>query len=143
MSFLLDTCILSKSRKLSVSHYDKLRKWLTTYPESSYFISAVSIGEIQSGISKLKREEHTKKMILENWLLSELIPRFADRILGIDQHTCLLWGRLMGEAQNKGRPLPVIDTLIAASALQHQLVLVTDNIKDFQDTDVPLFNPLI
>jgi len=143
MSYLLDTYVLSKGGKTTVPHYDKLRKWLSTYPESSYFISVISIGEIQSGISKLKREEHAKKMILENWLHSELIPRSTDRILGIDQHTCLLWGRLMGEAQSKGRILPVVDTLIAASALQHQLVLVTDNIKDFQDTDVPLFNPLV
>lgn len=140
MSYLLDTCILSKGRKTdSDSH--KLKQWIDQHPETSYFTSIVCIGEIQAGISKLKQEEHKKRMIFENWLLSDLIPRFQDRILGIDIHTCLLWGQLRGEAQRKGRTLPVIDALIAASALQHQLILVTENTKDFSNINLPLFNP--
>lgn len=142
MSYLLDTCILSIGRKTKTSDSEKLKRWLDKHPETSYFISAISIGEIQTGISKLKSEEQTKRIVFENWLLCELIPRFEHRILGIDTHTCSLWGRLRGEAQKKGRLLPPIDALIAASAIQHQLILVTENIKDFSYTGVPLLNPL-
>lgn len=140
MSYLLDTCILSKNRR---SDSEKLSHWFTQKSESSLFISVISIGEIQAGISKLKIEEHQKKMVFENWLLNDLIPRFEDRILQIDVHTCFIWGQLLGEAQKRGRPLPSIDALIAASAIQHQLILVTDNIKDFSSTGVPLLNPLL
>lgn len=141
MSYLLDTCILSASRKLHPSRSEKLKSWLEEHPESSYFISALSIGEIQAGISKLQKNEAQKKAIFEHWLLSDLIPRFEQRILGIDLQTCFLWGQLRGDAQKQGQVLPAIDTLIAASALQHQLILVTENTKDFLFTRVPLINP--
>jgi predicted nucleic acid-binding protein len=142
MSYLLDTCILSKARKIN-SDSDKLKHWLDQHPETSYFISVLSIGEIQAGISKLKEEEREKKIVFENWLLRSLIPRFEHRILRIDIHTCSLWGRLRGEAQKKGSPLSSVDALIAASAIQHQLILVTDHVKDFAAIDVDLLNPLI
>ena len=143
MSYLLDTCILSKVRKANHPESERIKRWLGKHAETSFFISVVSIGEIQAGISKLKIEEHPKKMVFENWLLGELIPRFNDRILPVDVHTCFLWGKLLGEAQRKGHLLPAIDALIAASAIQHQLILVTDNTKDFLHTGVPLFNPCV
>ena len=140
MSYLLDTCILSKVRKLNTDS-ERLKKWLDRHPETSYFISVLSIGEIQAGISKLHEKEHEKKTVFERWLLGSLIPRFEHRILGVDVHTCSLWGKLRGEAQKRGKPLPAIDALLAASAIQHQLILVTDNSKDFEATGVQLFNP--
>lgn len=82
-------------------------------------------------------------MIFEDWLLSELIPRFKDRILPIDDHTCSIWGMMKGDAYKRNKTLPVIDSLIAATAIQHNLILVTDNIKDFQETGVKLFNPIL
>src|SRR5579871_6901892 len=114
MTYLLDTCILSKGRKANPDG-ERLKQWLNKHPETSYFISVLSIGEIQAGISKLTQEEIKKKMIFEDWLLGDLIPRFENRILGIDIHTCSLWGQIRGEANKKGRPLPAIDALIAAS----------------------------
>jgi toxin FitB len=141
MSYLLDTCILSIGRKVNNSKSEKLKRWLDKHPESSYFISVITIGEIQTGISKLKKEEQQKKHIFENWLISDLIPRFKHRILAVDLKTCSIWGQLRGEAQKKGYMLPVIDALIAASAVQHQLVLVTENTRDFIHMEVPIFNP--
>jgi hypothetical protein len=141
MSYLLDTCILSKARKFNADS-ERLKKWLDRHPETSYFISVLSIGEIQTGISKLNEKEREKKTIFERWLLGSLIPRFEHRILGVDVHTCSLWGKLRGEAQKRGKLLPAIDALLAASAIQHQLILVTDNIKDFEATGVQLFNPM-
>ena len=142
MSYLLDTCILSKARK-SNSDSEKLKRWLDQYPETSYFISVLSIGEIQAGIAKLRDKEHEKKMVFENWLLGSLLPRFEHRILGVDLETCSLWGQLRGEAQKRGSPLPAIDALIAASAMRHQLILVTENTKDFLATGAHLVNPFI
>lgn len=142
MSYLLDTCILSKGRKNNADA-EKLKQWFDQHAETSYFISVISIGEIQTGISKLKQEEHKKRMIFENWLLGDLIPRFEGRILGIDIHTCSIWGQLCGEAQRRGRPVPGIDALIAASAIQHQLILVTENTKDFIEMGCHLFNPWV
>lgn len=141
MSYLLDTCILSRSIK---NHADteKLKHWLDAHPETSYFMSVISIGEIQAGISKLKPEERKKKDTFEQWLLGDLIPRFEDRIISVDTQTCLIWGKLQGEARKRGRPLAAIDSLIAALALQHQLIVVTENTKDFIATGVPLLNPL-
>lgn len=141
MSYLLDTCILSIGRKVNNSKSEKLKRWFDRHPESGYFISVVSIGEIQAGISKLKQNEQEKKNIFENWLLADLIPRFKRRILEIDLKTCSTWGQIRSEAQKKGYVLPSIDALIAASAVQHQLVLVTENIQDFKHTTIPLLNP--
>ncbi len=141
MSYLLDTCILSIGRKANHSKSEKLKHWMDQHPENSYFISVISVGEIQSGISKLKQSEQDRKNILENWLILDLIPRFKHRILEIDLKTSSIWGQLRGEAQKRGYVLPVIDALIAASAIQHQMVLVTENIRDFQQIAVPLFNP--
>src|SRR3990167_3869999 len=112
MSYLLDTCILSIARKAS-QNAEILKKWLNRYAETSFFISAISIGEIQMGISKIHQEDRPKKEIFESWLLD------------VDRETCLIWGQVRGEAQKKGKPIPAIDALIAASALQHRMVLVT------------------
>ena len=143
MSYLLDTCILSKLRKIK-SHPDKkLESWFEKYSESSYFISVLSIGEIQQGIAKLGTQDHKHKMILENWLMGELIPRFEGRILDINLETTLIWGELCGNARKKGILFPVIDSLLSASAIQHHLILVTDNIKDFEKTGTRLFNPSV
>lgn len=141
MSFLLDTCILSIGRKINNDKSEKLRTWLDQHSENNYCISVISIGEIQTGISKLKQNEQQKKKIFENWLISDLIPRFKHRILEVDLKTCFLWGELQGTTQKKGHVLPAVNALIAASAIQHHLVLVTENIQDFIHTGIPLFNP--
>jgi predicted nucleic acid-binding protein len=140
MSYLLDTCILSIWRKIKTHPNKNLEDWFCKHPESSYFISAISVGEIQKGISKIT--PGPKKMILEDWLFGELIPRFKGRILSIDQDTAVIWGDLSGEAQKKGVNIPIIDGLLAAQSLQHQLVLVTENVKDFKNTGARIFNPM-
>lgn len=141
MNYLLDTCILSIGRKAGNPRSDNLKRWLDQHPENNYFISVISVGEIQTGISKLKMGEQQKKRVFDDWLVSDLIPRFKHRILEVDLQTCSLWGQLRGEAQKKGRMLPAIDALIAASAVQHHLMLVTENTRDFIHTGIPLFNP--
>ncbi|HSX12348.1 MAG TPA: type II toxin-antitoxin system VapC family toxin [Rhabdochlamydiaceae bacterium] len=142
MTYLLDTCILSKLRKIKTHPNKQLEAWFGKHPESVYFISVLNIGEIQKGIAKLDSHENKYKMILQNWLIGELMPRFEGRILTIDMQTASIWGELCGHAQRKGTLYPVIDSLLAASAIQHHLILVTENTKDFIHMGVHLFNPL-
>jgi hypothetical protein len=122
----------------------RLHDWILSHPETHYFLSVLTIGEIQAGISKLNQEdsqEKRKRMVYEDWLLSELVPRFRDRILQIDEHTSAIWGIMKGEAYRRNRTLPVIDSLLAATAIQHNLILVTENTKDFMETGARLINP--
>jgi predicted nucleic acid-binding protein len=142
MSYLLDTCILSKLRKIKTHPNKKLEVWFGKHRESAYYISVLTIGEIQKGIAKIDWQESKQKMILEDWLEGTLIPRFQGRILDIDRETASIWGELCGTAQKKGVIFPVINSLLSALAIQHNLILVTDNIKDFTKTGVRLFNPL-
>jgi predicted nucleic acid-binding protein len=141
MSYLLDTCILSKLRKIKTYPHQKFESWFAKHPESAYFISVLSIGEIQKGIAKLSLHDNKYKMILQDWLMGELIPRFEGRIIDIDMEIASTWGGLSGNAQKNGVLFPVIDSLLAASAIQHHLILVTENIKDFARTGASLFNP--
>jgi len=84
MSYLLDTCILSTLRKIKKHPQEKLEIWITKHPVAAYYISVLSIGEIQKGIARLDSQDHKKKMVLEDWLMGDLIPRFEGRILNID-----------------------------------------------------------
>jgi toxin FitB len=79
--------------------------------------------------------------MLEAWLDSDLIPRFAERILPIDVAVADRWGRLAADAAAAKSPLPVIDGLLAATALDQDLTFVTRNTKDVAVTGVPVFNP--
>ncbi|MBI5273825.1 MAG: type II toxin-antitoxin system VapC family toxin [Chlamydiales bacterium] len=141
MTYLLDTCIVSKLRKIKTTPNKKLEEWVDSHLESSYFINVLTIGEIQKGIAKLGNQDNHYKMILEDWLVGKLIPRFENRILSIDIQTVSIWGQLCGNTQRSGKLLPVIDSLLAASAIQHHLILVTENTQDFVDTGAHLFNP--
>jgi len=138
MSYLLDTCILSKLRKIKTHPNQKLQTWIGRHSESAYFINVLSLGEIQKGITKLSGHNALMKAILEEWLDNELIPRFKGRVLPIDAQTAYIWGSLCG----KNKTLPVIDSLLAASVIQHHLTLVTENIKDFLPTGIRLLNPM-
>lgn len=144
MSYLLDTCILSKLRKIASQPDVKLETWLKKHTKSVFFISVLTIGEIQSGISKLnlkKKDEKQKKLIIEDWLLEDLIPRFENRILEVSTEVVLTWGKLSGEKKQRGINIPVVDGLIAATAIVHNLTVVTENIKDFIETGARVFNP--
>lgn len=85
--------------------------------------------------------ESHQRLILEDWLLEELIPQFHNRILDVDIEVALTWGKLIGEGKQKGIVIPMVDSLIAATAIVHNLTLVTENISDFIETGVRLFNP--
>ena len=107
--------------------------------EFSLFLSVLSLGEVQKGIAKLG--DARKKATYQQWLDVDLKDRFAGRILPIDQEVALSWGIMQGKAEAAGRPLPTIDGLLGATAIVHNLTLVTRNTDDLAATGAMIFNP--
>lgn len=134
MSYLIDTNVLSELRRKQPDPH--VVAWLQARPRQSLFLSVLTLGEIRKGIERV--QEQVRKQSLLDWLEVELPNYFVGRVLAIDAHTADRWGRVMAQA---GRPLPAIDALLAATALQHDLTLVTRNTKDFADLEVRLINP--
>lgn len=137
MKFLLDTCLVSELVKKEPC--PKVTSWLDERDEQSLFLSVLIIGELQKGVSKLADGERRVK--LQNWLEYDLAERFEGRILGVDLDTALAWGQLQGEAEQKGEKLPVMDSLIAATATAHGLTVVTRNVKDLERCSAKVFDP--
>ncbi len=137
MSYLLDTCVISEL--VSVRPSPDVLEWMANVETTRLFLSALTIGEIKRGIVRLPASK--RRSTLESWLEQDLSLRFHGRILPLDMPVMLTWGQLVGELEGKGRPLPAIDSLIAATALHYQLRLVTRNEKDFANTGVNVLNP--
>lgn len=137
MKYLLDTCFLSEIRKQQPNQ--AVIHWLTKVDEQNLYISAVSVCEIQKGISKLNDVVFQQK--LTQWLDESLLPWFDNRIIGIDPTLARHWGDLLGQFERQGLPRPLMDSLIAVTAQHHDLVLVTRNIVDFEMFEVKLHNP--
>ena len=116
-----------------------MEKWLDDADDEQLFCSVVSLGEIFKGLTILP--ESKRRQQLQHWLDETLRPWFEGRILPVSEPIAERWGILAGECQLKGRPLKVADGLIAATALEHGLTLVTRNVKDFSDLNVRVFNP--
>lgn len=134
MSYLIDTNVLSELRRRQPD--PRVEAWMQQRPRQSLFLSVLTLGEIRKGLELV--QEPTRKQALVDWLEVELPNYFVGRVLAIDATTADRWGRLMAPA---GRPLPAIDTLLAATALQHDLTLVTRNLEGFAGLNVPVFNP--
>ena len=107
--------------------------------ESLVYLSVLTLGEIRKGIASLT--DASRRIALETWLDSDLQLRFADRILPIDQAVANRWAQIAAKASTTKSTLPVIDGLLAATALHHNLTFVTRNTRDVLATGVPTFNP--
>ncbi|MCE9641709.1 MAG: type II toxin-antitoxin system VapC family toxin [Betaproteobacteria bacterium] len=137
MSFLLDTSVISELVRKS-PHLPVL-EWIGAQEESSLYLSVVTIGEIEKGIARLPAS--VRKTKLQSWVRRDLAERFGTRLLPIDIRVATRWGTLTGESEKRGQPLPVIDSLIAATALVHGFAVVTRNIEDFKRCGVACVNP--
>ncbi|MEI6206787.1 MAG: type II toxin-antitoxin system VapC family toxin [Desulfuromonadales bacterium] len=137
MKYLLDTCLISELVKKAPN--SAVVSWLNEQDEQSLFLSVLTIGELQKGISKLP--DGARKDELQAWVEHDLALRFTGRIIDIEMETMLIWGRLQGESERKGESLPVMDSLIAATAKAHGLVVVTRNVKDIEKCQVRVCNP--
>ena len=134
MSYLLDTNILSELVRPKPNH--NVLKWVDSVPHEALHISVLTLGEIRKGVETIRSGERKEELIL--WLDYELPKWFTNRVLAVDHSIADRWGKL--QAQIK-RPIPAIDSLLAASALQHNLKLVTRNVKDFHFPQLEVINP--
>ena len=116
----------------------QVKRWLDQVNDDALFLSVISFSEILRGITRLP--ESTRRTQLQTWLDETLRPWFEDRILPVTQSIAERLGRLAGERDSKGLTFPVPDGLIVATALEHNLTLVTQNVKDFASLGVPLLN---
>jgi predicted nucleic acid-binding protein len=137
MNYLLDTCVISEFTRRQPD--ERVIHWLDSLDEAKLFLSVITIGEIQHGIERLP--DSRRKNELMTWLNDGLVERFSGRILALDVATLLLWGTLTARIEASGQPMSVMDSLIAASALHNNLILVTRNTVDFMPCGVQLLNP--
>jgi len=112
-----------------------VRAWFNAQPEDDFALSVITLGEISAGIAQLALRDREQARHLERWL-RQTKQTFADRLLPVTTEVADCWGRL-----SPGQPLPTADGLIAATALIHDLTVVTRNVADFNRSGVAMLNP--
>jgi len=135
--FLLDTNVLSELTKARPT--PKVVSWIEAQDEDRLFLSVLTLGEIRKEIAMFS--DTARRSAIASWLDTALRRRFAGRILPVDEAVADCWGAITAAAVKTGAPVPAIDGLLAATALQHGLTLVTRNTADVAGTGVPFFNP--
>ncbi len=132
--YLLDTNVISELRKGQRCN-SNVRRWFEQVDSGDIYLSVLVLGEIRRGIELIRRRDGITARQLDRWLKG-LERRFEERVLPVAAAVCDRWGRL-GLTQ----PIPPIDALLAATAAQHGLTLVTRNTSHLQRAEVELFNP--
>jgi predicted nucleic acid-binding protein len=135
--FLLDTNVISESVRAEPDV--RVLAWLDSVQEDLLYLSVLTLGEIRQGIARLTQGK--RRLRLERWLDVDLRARFAGRIVPVDENIARRWGGLTAGAQRAGAPLSVVDGLLAATALESDLILATRNVRDFVRLGVALSNP--
>ena len=137
MNYLLDTNVLSEATRAQPDA--RAAAWLCARSALTLFISVVSVAEIRKGILLLP--EGKKRRRLEGWLESELLPAFAGRVIPLGEVEMNEWAALQASAEKSGHRLPVVDSLLAATARCHGLTLATRNLHDFRHCGIPVLDP--
>jgi toxin FitB len=136
MRVLLDTCVLSelyKPEPLAAVH-----EAVNNIPDENLYLSVITLGEIGKGIALLA--DSRRKQELSVWC-AHIEHAYSERLLPINTETATIWGEITAKAQQDGFVIPASDGLIAATALQHGLHLMTRNVKDFEPAHVMFINP--
>ena len=134
--YLLDTNVVSEPDRRRPD--PNVLRWFAKVDHQQLHLSAFTQAELRKGIVKLGSDPRAAKIEAR---LHQLRVAFAGRILPVDDDVLDRWGQIAGAAEVRGRPLPGIDVLFAATALQHNLILVTRNTRDMEPTGVMLFDP--
>ena len=134
MSFLIDTNVISELRKQDRSDA-KVRAWYSTVTDDDLYLSVLVVGEIRQGIERVRSRDSEQAEALEKWLY-QVRKLFGPRLLPITESVAEEWGRL-----NRIRPLPTVDSLLAATAKVNGLTLVSRNSADFADTGISYLDP--
>lgn len=136
MAYLIDTCALSEFTKPQPSA--AVVSWFTAVVDGTDFISVLTLGELEKGIARLRPSK--RRTAFERWL-AEIRVRFAERVLPVDGPVAIEWGRMSARAELAGNPLPVVDALLAATAIVHGLSVVTRNSADIARTGARIVDP--
>lgn len=133
MSFLIDTNVLSELRRPNPNPH--VVEWLERTPDDALFLSALVVGELRHGIARKRRRDPVSAVQLARWV-DKLVERYASRILPVDLRVAEVWAEL-----GVPDPLPLFDGLLVATALAHDLTLVTRNVRDVERSGARLLNP--
>jgi predicted nucleic acid-binding protein len=136
--FLIDTNVLSEYNRPGGPDAG-VKRWLETTDRQSHYVSVITLAEIQKGIELLA--DGKRRVQLEQWLNRDLEAWFSGRVLSVDRKVAARWASLVAQGVRTGRPLPVVDSLIAATSLAYDLTIVTRNVRDFEGTGVATINP--
>lgn len=134
MRYLLDTNVISELRKGTRAH-PLLRQWFENADDKSIFTSVLVLGELRRGVESIRRRDPVAAVAFDQWL-ARLVDQFAERVVVVDAATANRWGPL-----NVTDPIPTVDGLLAATALEHGMTLVTRNTRDVERTGVVTLNP--
>jgi toxin FitB len=140
MNYLLDTCVLSELVKKHPSN--QVADWFSLQQAEQLFVSSITLAEIKKGLYKIKTAQPERFQALMRWYVT-LENKFAGRILPVSVAVLDDWAGIAATAELQGRTLAVMDSLIAATAHQHQLVLVTRNVDDFKTVPIQIVNPYL
>jgi toxin FitB len=133
---LLDTCVVTEHWKPKPTL--SVLAWIDEHAEDSLLLSALTLGEIQKGIERVTGTKRAKGLRAS---LIALEARFEGRVLPASSEVAKIWGELAARREKAGRPLAVIDGLLAATCVVHGLELVTRNVRDFEGLSLHIINP--
>ena len=136
MSYILDTCVVSELSKPEPA--GSVLEWFDQCPSELLYLSVLTLGELHYGITKLPDGKKKNDLLL--WV-GELKSAYKGFILPLSEETCIRWGEERARLESIGKPAPVVDSLIAATALEHDFTLVTRNVDNFRAFEIKLFNP--
>ncbi len=138
MKYLIDTCVISEYVKKIPD--PKIEQWVNQYQPKQLFLSSITIAELKKGIHKIRVSQPERYQKLQHWLKT-IESKFFLRVLPITDDVLNTWAEVYADAELQGKKLAVMDSLIASTALVHNMTVVTRNVKDFEQTGVRLLNP--
>ncbi len=139
MKYLVDTCVLSELAKSKPN--PKVVRWLKSHSDGNlFFVSVVTLGEIKEGIETLPNEDPRREKLCM-WFEERILGAYEESIVDFDRQVALKWGEIKGMTNRMGRTRPDLDAQIAATAVVHNMTVLTRNISDMEYTGAELENP--